>query len=159
MRAIWTISPAIETGLYAIAALLARIVAAHVFFSSGQTKVSGPTVGGMFHGVDLSFKLPTALSDSAVALFEDEYKLPHIPPEIAAYAAAAAEHILPALLLLGLLTRLSALGLLVMTLIIQFLVYPDAWWSAHAYWAALLLVLIARGGGALSLDALLFRRG
>ena len=68
------------------------------------------------------------------------------------------ELVLPPLLLLGFLTRLSALGLLAMTIVIQLFVYPDAWWTAHAYWTALLIVLIARGPGAISLDRLIFRK-
>ncbi|WP_245300251.1 DoxX family protein [Methylocystis bryophila] len=60
--------------------------------------------------------------------------------------------------MLGFLTRLSALGLLAMTMVIQIFVYPDAWWTVHAYWVALLVVLIARGPGAISLDYLIFRK-
>lgn len=142
---------------YALAALFARIVAAHPFFASGQTKIDGPIFGGVFHGVDLTFKLPTSIRESAATLFEEEYHLPIIPPDTAAYLAAIAENLLPVLLVLGLATRLSALGLLAMTLVIQFFVYPDAWWTAHAYWAALLIILIARGPGAFSLDHLLAR--
>jgi putative oxidoreductase len=137
---------------YSLIALFLRIVAAHPFFVSGQTKVDGPTIGGSFRGVDLSVTIPTSIKDATFTLFEDEYKLPAISPEHAAYAAAFCENLLPILLILGLATRLSALGLLVMTLVIQFLVYPDAWWTVHAYWAAILIVLIARGPGAFSLD-------
>jgi putative oxidoreductase len=159
MRALQKWITANEDFIYAPAALLLRFVMARVFFLSGQTKVSGPAFGGQHFGFDLSFKWPTGLSESAVALFEDEYKLPLLPPELAAYAAAAAEHVLPVLLLLGLFTRLSALGLLIMTLVIQLFVFPDAWWTVHAYWTALLLTLIAKGAGALSLDRLIFGRG
>jgi putative oxidoreductase len=87
-------------------------------------------------------------------LFQDEYRLPLLPPEIAAYAAATAEHVFPVLLLLGFATRLSALALLVMTLTIQVFVYPAAY-ATHGVWAAVLLYLLARGGGRYSLDALL----
>ena len=142
---------------YALIALFLRIVAAHPFFVSGQTKIDGPTIGGMVGGLDLTAKFPTSLRDAAVSLFEDEYKLPHISPDHAALLAAIAENLLPVLLVLGLATRLSALGLLVMTLVIQFFVYPEAWWSVHSYWAAILVVLIARGPGAISLDRLLSR--
>jgi putative oxidoreductase len=142
---------------YSLIALFLRVVAAHPFFVSGQTKVEGPTFGTTISGVDLHIKLPTSVRDAIVSLFQDEYKLPHMSPEHAAYLSAIAENLFPVLLLLGLATRLSAFALLVMTMIIQFLVYPDAWWTAHAYWAAILLVLVARGPGALSLDHLLFR--
>jgi putative oxidoreductase len=102
------------------------------------------------------FGLPR-LSDSVVALFRDEYKLPLMPPELAAPMAAFAEHLFPLLILIGLATRFSALALLVMTATIQFLVYPDAW-PTHGVWAAVLLFIAARGPGAVSLDHLIARR-
>jgi len=142
---------------YALVGLFLRIVIAHPFFLSGQTKVEGPTIGGKLFGLDLSMTLPTSLKDSAVALFQSEYKLPFVLPEHAAYAAAIAENLLPLLLVIGLLTRPSALVLLAMTLVIQYWVYPDAWWTAHAYWAAILLVLVTQGAGAISLDYLFAR--
>lgn len=98
------------------------------------------------------------LSESALALFQDEYKLPFIPPEWAAPMAAAAEHVLPVLLLLGLGTRFAALGLLGMTLVIQLFVYPGAY-ATHGTWAAVLLYLMARGPGMLSVDHWLASRG
>ena len=80
------------------------------------------------------------------------------PPPVAGDATDAAavwaEHPLPSLLLLGLFTRLSALALLGMTLVIQLFVYPDAW-PTHLSWAGLLLYLVGRGAGTLSLDRLL----
>jgi putative oxidoreductase len=143
---------------YSLIALFLRIVAAHPFFISGQTKIEGPTIGGEIFGLDLSFQIPTSIRDSTFALFADEYKLPLISPTLGAYAASAVEFILPLLLFAGLLTRLSAFGLLMMTMVIQIFVFPDAWWTVHAYWTAILIVLIARGPGAISLDHLLFRR-
>lgn len=143
---------------YALIALFLRIVAAHPFFVSGQTKIEGPTVGGEIFGLDLSFQIPTSIRDSTFALFADEYRLPLISPILAAYAASAIEFTLPLLLVFGLLTRLSAFVLLMMTMVIQIFVFPDAWWTVHAYWTAILIVLIARGPGAISLDYLLFQR-
>jgi putative oxidoreductase len=143
---------------YSFIALFLRVVAAHPFFASGQTKIEGPTIGREILGLDLTVQIPTAIRSATFALFADEYKLPVVSPAIAAYTATTLEFALPLLLLLGLFTRLSAFGLLAMTLIIQIFVYPDAWWTAHAYWAALLTVLIARGPGAASLDHLFFRR-
>lgn len=99
-----------------------------------------------------------SLSDSVVALFRDEYMLPFTPPQVAASIAATAEHLFPLLLLIGLGTRLSALALLGMTLVIQVFVYPEAY-PTHGTWAAVLLFLIARGPGVLSLDHWLARRG
>ena len=118
-----------------VLALASRISIAAIFFLSGRTKVEGVLT----------------LTEGTYELFRSEYKLPLIPPEIAAHLAAYAEHLLPALLLLGLFTRLSALALLGMTVTIQVFVYPDAW-PTHLSWAALLLYLIGRGAGAVSLD-------
>lgn len=110
---------------------------AAIFFLSGRTKVEGWFT----------------ISESAIELFRSEYALPLIPPETAAYLATFNEHFFPLLLILGLLTRLSAGALLGMTLVIQLFVYPDAW-PTHLSWAGLLLPLIAFGGGRWSLDRL-----
>ena len=122
--------------------LFARIAAGHVFWASGRTKVEG-----------------WSLRPITIDLFRDEYALPVISPELAAYLATTAEHLLPILLLFGLGSRVAAAGLAVMTLVIQFFVYPDAWWSQHSLWLGLLLVVIVSGPGRLSLDHLLGRRG
>jgi putative oxidoreductase len=118
-------------------ALAARFGAGAIFFMSGRTKVDGFLT----------------VNDNAFTLFEEDYKLPLLAPEFAAHLAAYAEHLLPLLLALGLGTRLSALGLLAMTAVIQF-VYPAAW-PTHLTWAVALLYLAGRGGGALSLDRLI----
>ena len=143
---------------YALIAVFVRIIVAHTFFISGQTKIEGPTIGGPLLGLDLSFQIPTAIRDATFILFENDYKIPLLSPNFAAYLATFAEHILPTLLFLGLFGRFSALALLGMTLVIQFFVYPDAWWTAHSYWCGLLLVIIARGPGAFSLDQLFWKR-
>ncbi|PWV60158.1 DoxX family protein [Plasticicumulans acidivorans] len=124
-----------------VVALLARICIGMTFFLSGRTKVEGLLT----------------LKDSTYFLFENEYALPLLPPELAAHIAAYAEHLFPLLLWLGLGTRLAASGLLVMTLVIQTFVYPDAW-VTHGTWAAILLYLILRGPGRVSVDAWLARR-
>ena len=121
-----------------VLALIARFAIAGIFWMSGRTKVDGWLT----------------VSDSAVALFADEYRVPLFAPELAAHLAAYAEHVFPVLLVLGLLTRVSALALLAMTAVIQFFVYPDAW-PTHLSWAGLLTLLIARGGGRVSVDRLL----
>ena len=115
--------------------LIQRLGIAAVFFQSGRTKVEG------------LFTIP----QTTVDLFELEYALPLLPPKLAAYLAAGAEHLFPVLLVLGLFTRLSAAALLGMTLVIQLFVYPDAW-PTHLSWAALMLPLIALGGGRFALD-------
>lgn len=129
-------------------AFIARFSIAAVFWNSGQTKVQGFVV----NLVSGEFKLGwPSLSDSALALFQDEYKLPFIPPELAAPMAATAEHVFPLLILIGLGTRFSALALLGMTLVIQLFVYRGAY-ATHGTWAAVLLYLMARGPGNLSVD-------
>ena len=94
--------------------------------------------------------------DTTLSLFSDEYQLPLIPPEIAAYLAASIEISTPVLLVLGLLTRPTAFVLLGMTAVIEIFVYPQAW-PTHIQWAAMLLVLLCRGPGKLSLDHLILR--
>jgi putative oxidoreductase len=135
-------------------ALLGRFSVAAIFWKSGQTKIQGfalDIVSGEFR-----FGMPR-LADAVVDLFRDEYRLPLLPPELAATLAAWAEHVFPALILLGLATRFSALALLGMTATIQIFVYPDAY-PTHGVWAAVLLFLVARGPGPLSLDALIAGR-
>ncbi len=118
----------------ALVALMLRVFPALVFWQSGQTKVEG-----------------FSIRDSTWFLFEHEYDLPLVPHEVAAVMATVAEHLLPVLLILGLFTRLSALGLLGMTAVIQIFVYPDAWMT-HGLWAAPLLAVVARGPGRWSID-------
>lgn len=120
---------------HASIALVDRIAIAAIFFFSGRTKVEGFLT----------------LTDGAYTLFREEYKLPLVPPEIAAHLAAYAEHLFPLLLVLGFCTRLSALALLSMTAVIQIFVYPDAW-PTHLSWAGLLLYLLAHGAGPVSVD-------
>ena len=129
-------------------ALVGRFSIAAIFWKAGQTKVQGFSVDIVSGEFQLGWP---RLSDSVVDLFRDEYRLPLLPPEVAALSAAFAEHVLPFLILVGLATRFSALGLLVMTLSIQLLVYPDAY-PTHGVWAAVLLYLIAKGPGKVSLD-------
>jgi putative oxidoreductase len=129
-------------------AFVARFSIAAVFWKSGQTKVQGFEIDIVERNFTLGWP---RLSDSVVELFRDEYRLPVVPPEIAATLAAFAEHVLPVLILLGIATRLSALGLLGMTMTIQLLVYPDAY-PTHGTWAAVLLYLMVHGPGKLSLD-------
>jgi len=121
--------------------LVGRLGIAAVFFTSGRTKVDG-----IIH-----------ITDSTYELFRTEYVLPLVPPEAAAVMATWSEHVFSILLVLGLCTRLSAAALFAMTLTIEIFVYPDAW-PTHLSWAAILLPLIFRGGGAWSLDHILFRR-
>ena len=118
--------------------LFARLAIAPLFFISGRAKVAGFTV-----------------TDSTVYLFEHEFGLPM--PVLAAHLAALAENILPILLVLGFATRLSALALFVMTIVIQ-LVYPGGFWNHHVLWFFLLLFIMARGPGCISLDHLIAKK-
>lgn len=120
-----------------LVALAARVFPAVVFWQSARTKVEGLTI-----------------TDSTYFLFENLYALPVLPPGTAAVLATVAEHVLPVLLVLGLLSRVSAFGLLAMTAVIQIFVFPEAW-VTHGLWAAALLVVVAQGPGRLSLDHLL----
>jgi putative oxidoreductase len=124
-----------------IALLLVRVALAGVFWRSGRSKV----VEGSW----------LEISDSTRFLFENDYSGVPLPPEFAAVAATYAEHLFPILLVLGLATRLSALALLGMTLVIQIFVFPEAWWSVHIAWVALAAILISRGGGVFTADRLL----
>ena len=133
---------------HSLIALLARFSIAAVFWTSGQTKVEGLAINVVTGEFSLGWP---RLSDSALALFRDEYKLPLLSPEFAAPLAATAEHLFPLLLLVGLATRFSALALLGMTLVIQIFVYPGAY-ATHGTWAAVLLYLMACGPGKISLD-------
>ena len=122
----------------ALLLLVARCGIAAIFFQSGRTKVEGVLT----------------ITDSTYELFRTDYALPFVKPEIAAHVATYSEHVFPILLVLGLFTRPAALALLGMTSVIEIFVYPDAW-PTHLSWAGLLLPLIARGGGAWSIDRLI----
>lgn len=124
-----------------LALLLVRVALAGVFWRSGRTKVEAETL--------------ITIKDSAYTLFEYEYTGLPLPAELATPLATYAEHVFPVLLVLGLATRFSAMALLIMTLVIQIFVYPEAWWATHSLWAAMALVLMVRGGGWLTLDAAL----
>ncbi|MDX1266494.1 MAG: DoxX family protein [Oceanisphaera sp.] len=139
---------------YSPVALLGRFAIAATFWTSGQTKIDGLAIN-IVNG-EFSLGWPS-LRPLAVILFRDEYRLPLIPPELAATLAALAEHVFPLLLLLGLATRLSALALLIMTLVIQLWVYPGAY-AIHGVWATVLLLLMSRGAGICSCDHWLARR-
>ena len=139
---------------HSLTAFVARFSIAAVFWKSAQTKVEGFAI----NIVDGTFNLGwPSLSDSVIFLFEEEYALPLISPELGAYLAAIGEHVFAALLLVGLASRFSALGLFVMTAVIQIFVYPGDY-HTHGTWAAVLMYLMATGPGKFSLDHLIARR-
>ena len=115
--------------------LVVRLWMAKIFWYSGLTKISS--------------------WQSTVYLFKEMYKVPVIPPEIAAYIATAFELSCPVLLCLGFATRFATLPMLAMTAVIQF-TYLDL--IDHRYWAMLLLVILCYGPGTLSLDCLLKKK-
>ena len=118
--------------------VIVRVAIAAVFFLSGRTKVEGVL----------------DITEGTYFLFAEEYRVPLIPSDIAAHLATYAEHLFPVLIVLGLATRVSALALLGMTIVIEVFVYPLGW-PTHLMWAALLLYLIRFGAGAFSLDRIL----
>ncbi|HDR9762077.1 TPA: DoxX family protein [Burkholderia cepacia ATCC 25416] len=122
---------------YWLLAIPLRLAVATIFWNSAMAKLADWSV--------------------ALELFRDEYRLPVVPPEIAAYLAVSVELSMPVLLVLGLGTRLAAFVLLGMTSVIEIFVYPLAW-PTHIQWAAMLLVLLCRGAGMLSVDHWLCRR-
>ncbi len=122
---------------YSALALLPRAAMATVFWNSAQTKLAN--------------------WDTTIDLFTDEYKVPILSPDFAAHLALGIELSTPVLLVLGLFTRGAALVMLGMTTVIEIFIYPQAW-PTHIQWAAMLLFLISRGPGALSVDHFLVRR-
>jgi putative oxidoreductase len=134
--------------------LLSRFALAAIFWLSGQTKIEGFAFN--FISGPIEFGWPV-IKESTFDLFQYEYDLPLIPYVLAAYLATIAEHLLSILLLTGLIARFAALGLFIMTLVIEIFVYPDAY-STHATWLALSAWVMYRGAGVFSLDYLLRSR-
>ncbi|MEM5389694.1 DoxX family protein [Paraburkholderia phymatum] len=122
---------------YWLLAIPLRLAVATIFWNSAMTKLAN--------------------WDAALELFRDEYRLPVLPPDVAAHITVSIELSMPVLLVLGLGVRPAALVLLGMTSVIEIFVYPQAW-PTHIQWAAMLLVLLCRGAGALSLDHLIRQR-
>jgi len=111
--------------------LAMRIAVGAVFLNSGLLKINS--------------------WEFAVKLFEDEYKVPLLDPLWAARLATFNELTFPVLLILGLATRLATLPLLGMIAVIQTFIYPQAW-TEHLLWASILIFLLSRGPGAISVD-------
>ncbi|NJO31968.1 MAG: DoxX family protein [Rhodospirillales bacterium] len=123
---------------YSVSALLARAAIAGIFWRAASTKLAN--------------------FDLTIALFQDEYlrNVPVLPAAPMAYLATAIEITMPALIMAGLMTRLATLPLIGMTIFIQLFVYPTSW-PDHLIWIALLALLLSRGAGAISADALVTR--
>ena len=132
----------ISETLTPLALFALRLPVAVIFWRSGRTRVEGWNIFD--------------ITESQPFLFEYEFGLPF--PVLAAHLTAIAEHVLPVLLVLGLFTRLGALGMLTMTMVVQLFVYPDAWLNAHMFWAVILFAVVVLGPGKISLDHVIGRR-
>jgi putative oxidoreductase len=130
-----TILSRLEAVPLSVNGLICRFAVTGVFWRSGETKVH-----------DFFY-----LNDSTYDLFRDEYKVPLLPPEIAAVVATISEHLFSALLVIGLASRLSAGALFGMTVVIELFVYPESW-PDHLMWSASLIFIILRGPGTWSVD-------
>ncbi|HEX3858988.1 MAG TPA: DoxX family protein [Pseudolabrys sp.] len=145
---------------YALIGLGLRLIVARIFFLDGQTKIDGPIVPVKIpfdlpinlQGFDFSVMLPMQIKADTFTAFLTKYSAVPLPPLFGAYLVSYAEFILPIFLLLGFATRFSALGLLIITAMIQVYVMPEALWTVHIYWAAMLAVLISLGPGQISVD-------
>jgi putative oxidoreductase len=146
---------------YSLVALGLRLLMARVFFLDGQTRIEGTRLSfnpldyvnyDFLRGFNVSVILPMQVKAQTFATFSTQYPPMPVPPTLAAYAVSYAEFILPIMLVLGLGTRFAAIGLLIMTAMISYFVLPQAFLTTHVFWAAVLLVLISRGAGAISVD-------
>ncbi len=140
---------------YALVALVLRLVMARAFFLSGQAMVAGPDIPLSIHGFAFSVILPAQVRGELLNAFAMQFAAVPVSPAFIAYGFAYAEFLLPICLVIGFGTRIAALILLIMTIILQAYVEPDALWTTHVYWFSLLLVLMTFGGGAISLDRLI----
>ena len=137
---------------YAVVALLLRLVMARVFFLSGQAKIEGTRFPLNLQDFSFSVTVPENVRDSVIKLFDAKIRF---VGAALGYAFAYAEFVLPILLVLGLATRISALLLLIMTVLLQVFIAPEALWTTHVYWASILLVLMSLGAGQVSIDHLI----
>jgi len=142
---------------YALIALGLRLVIARVFFLSGQAMIEGPVIPFNWIGRDVSFSvvLPSEIKEATFQLFQTQYANLPMPPTVATYLFAYADFVLPICLVVGFATRFAALGLVIMTVLMAVYVMPDALWTTHVYWIAILMVLMSVGPGAISIDALI----
>jgi putative oxidoreductase len=146
---------------YALVALALRLIMARVFFLDGQTRIDGPRFTlniqdyvnlDFVRGFDLSMVLPMQVKAETFTAFAVQYPPLPVPPTLAAYLVSYAEFVLPLMLVIGFASRFAALGLLVMTALISIYVMPQALFSTHIYWAAILTVLVSLGAGQISVD-------
>ncbi len=120
-----------------------RLYIAKVFFLSGLTKIRD--------------------WETTVTLFQEEYRVPVLPPELAAFMGTAGELVLPVFLVIGLATRIAAFGLTFVNIMAvvsywHFLMSAEPALAQHVYWGILILVVLLHGPGKLSLDAIVWKR-
>jgi len=137
---------------YALVGLGLRLLMARLFFFDGQTRIDGPRVPLNIRDIELSVILPLHPRLDTFNAFATKYAGVPMSPEVGAYLLSYAEFALPICLVLGFGTRMAAFGLLIMTAVIQVYVMPEALWTAHIYWASILLVLLSLGPGQISAD-------
>jgi len=143
---------------YAVIALGLRLIMARVFFLAGQDKIDGLLlrIHVDFANIgDVWMTLPQHIKETTLQMFAEKYSALPIPTHVTAYLFTYAEFLLPVCLVIGFATRLSALALLVMTVLMVVYATPETLWTTQAYWIAILAVIVSIGPGALSIDALL----
>jgi putative oxidoreductase len=146
---------------YTVVALVLRLIMARVFFFDGQSKILGIPVpvslpdqvqGFSLKAFNFSVLVPVDVAPGTIGLFMTKFAASPIPPVLAAYVVSYAEFILPIMLVLGFASRFAAIGLLGLTAVFQFYLMPEALWTTQIYWAAMLLVIVSRGPGQISID-------
>jgi putative oxidoreductase len=128
---------------HAVPAVIGRLAIGLTFWYMARALVTGWNV--------------FSVNGRTLDMFRGSYRLPYVMPEIAALVWQVSEHVFAALLILGLATRFAGLGLLILVILLQAFIHPDAY-VLHGTWAAVLLMLIKYGPGPLSLDYLIYRR-
>lgn len=151
---------------YALVALVMRLIMARVFFLDGQSKILGIPVpvslpdlvqgfslqGFSLKAFNFSVLVPVDVAPGTIGLFMTKFAASPVPPVLAAYVVSYAEFILPIMLVLGFASRFAAIGMLGLTALFQFYLMPEALWTTHIYWTAMLLVIVSRGPGQISID-------
>jgi putative oxidoreductase len=142
---------------YSLVSLALRVLLARAFFFDGQMRIDGTRYLLNYQDFSFAFSLPERVrGDTIAAFFSLPFSLPLVDVRaVAGHMLAYGEFVLPILLVLGLATRFAALSLILVTAMLALYVAPQAFWTAHIFWAAILLVLVSRGPGEFSLDALI----
>jgi len=140
---------------YALVALILRLVVARDFLLAGQANVVGPAVPLSIQGFSFSVILPAHVREETLQAFATKFATVPVSATLIGYCLTYVEFLLPICLVIGFGTRIAALFLLAVTVLLQVYVEPDALWTQHVYWFSILLVLMTCGGGVISLDRLI----